>query len=73
MGLLTAKKRNSLPGSDFAGPNRSYPDFDKSHARNALSRVSQYGTPAEKSEVRSAVKNKYPEIGEGSLLRRKKV
>ena len=73
MGLLTAKKRNSLSGKDFAVPGRKYPIEDPNHARNALSRVSQYGTPAEKSEVRSAVNNKYPEIGEGSLLRRKKV
>jgi len=73
MGLLTAKKRNSLPGKDFAVPGRKYPIEDPSHARNALSRVSQYGTPAEKSEVRSAVKSKYPEIGEGNVLRRKKV
>lgn len=38
---LTTKKRNSLPDSSFAGPDRSYPVFDKSHARNALARASE--------------------------------
>jgi len=38
---LTAKKRNALPKSDFAGPDRSYPVNDKSHAANAKARASQ--------------------------------
>lgn len=64
MAKLTSKRRNSLPKSDFAEPGkRKYPIPDKSHARNALARVSQHGTPAEKSKVRSAVHRKYPSIG----------
>src|SRR5699024_11412436 len=35
----------------------------KAHARNALSRVSQHGSPAEKKRVRAAVRRKYPSIG----------
>ncbi len=34
---MTAKTRNALPNSDFAGPNRSFPENDKKHARLALS------------------------------------
>lgn len=41
MGKLNAAKRNKLPASEFAGPDRSYPVNDKSHARNALARASQ--------------------------------
>ena len=51
-----------VPSKDFAGPDRSYPINDASHARNALARVSQHGTPALKSRVRAAVKRKYPGI-----------
>ena len=62
MAKLTAAKRKAIPSKDFAGPGRSYPINDASHARNALARVSQHGTPALKSRVRSAVKRKYPGI-----------
>lgn len=41
MAKLTAKSRNALPGSKFAGPGRSYPINDRSHAANAKSRASQ--------------------------------
>jgi hypothetical protein len=63
MAKLTAKQRNSLPGKSFALPGRRYPIEDKSHARNALSRVSQHGSPEEKARVRAAVKRRYPSIG----------
>ena len=62
-GPLTAARRDALKGSSFALPGRRYPINDANHARNALSRVSQNGTPAEKAEVRAAVKRKYPAIG----------
>jgi|TARA_R100001530_G_scaffold129434_1_gene99768 hypothetical protein len=62
MAKLTAAKRKAIPSKDFAGPDRSYPINDASHARNALARVSQHGTPALKSRVRAAVKRKYPGI-----------
>jgi hypothetical protein len=64
MAKLTAKKRNALKTSSFAEPGkRAYPIQDASHARNALARVSQHGTPAEKAKVRAAVHRKYPSIG----------
>ena len=63
MARLTTKKRKSLPTSSFAGPDRSYPVNDKNHARNALARVSQFGTPALKAKVRAKVHRKFPDIG----------
>ena len=64
MATLTAKKRKSLPKKSFALPaGRKYPINDAAHARNALARVSQYGTPSEKARVRAAVHRKFPGIG----------
>lgn len=64
MAQLTAKRRKSLPDSAFAIPEkRAYPIHDEAHARNALSRVAQHGTPEEKRRVRAAVKRRYPNIG----------
>jgi hypothetical protein len=63
MAKLTTRARKALKTSQFAGPDRSYPIEDAAHARNALARVSQHGTPAEKKRVRGAVKRRYPNIG----------
>lgn len=41
MSKLTTKGRNALPASKFAGPNRSYPVNNPSHAANAKARASQ--------------------------------
>ena len=41
MAKLTAKKRNALPKSAFAGPDRSYPVQDRAHAANAKARAAQ--------------------------------
>jgi len=41
MAKLTTKARNALPDSKFAGPGRSYPVQDASHAANAKARASQ--------------------------------
>lgn len=58
---LTTKARKKLKKGSFAVPDeRKYPIPDKSHAQNALARVSQFGTPEEKAKVRSAVARKYP-------------
>lgn len=66
MAKLTSARRNALPPKSFAEPGkRAYPIPDKSHARNALARVSQHGTPAEKKKVRAAVKRKFPSIKSG--------
>jgi hypothetical protein len=67
MAKLTGGERKKLPTTSFAEPaKRAYPINDRNHARNALSRVAQNGTPAEKAQVRAAVKKKYPDIGSGN-------
>lgn len=63
MAKLSTAARKKLPAKDFAGPGRSYPVNDASHARNALSRVSQFGSSAEKAKVRAKVHAKFPNIG----------
>lgn len=68
MAKLTTKKRKSLPKSDFAVPGKapgsgSYPIPDKAHARNALARVSQFGSPDVKAKVRAKVHAKFSDIG----------
>jgi hypothetical protein len=64
MAKLTSKGRKRMKSSSFAIPSkRKYPINDKAHARNALARVAQHGTPREKAQVRRAVKRKYPSIG----------
>lgn len=60
MAKLTAKTRNAIPTKEFAGPDRSYPIQDASHARNALARASG---KAVEGRVRAAVHHKYPNIG----------
>ena len=64
MAKMTGKQRKALPSSAFAVPGKcKYPMQDKAHARNALARVAQSGTPAQKATVRAAIKRKYPSIG----------
>ena len=41
MAKLTAAARKNIPAEKFAGPDRSYPVPDKSHAANAKARASQ--------------------------------
>jgi hypothetical protein len=62
MAKLTTAARDNLKATAFALRNRRYPIEDANHARNALARVSQYGTPAEQSTVRAKVAAKYPGI-----------
>ena len=62
MGILTTKQRGALPDSAFAIPEeRKYPIHDKNHARAALARVAEFGTPEEKQRVAKAIKDRYPE------------
>jgi hypothetical protein len=63
MAKLTSKARNKIKGSNFALTGRRYPIHDRSHAANALARVSQHGTAAEKATVRRKVRAKYPGMG----------
>lgn len=62
MAKLNAAKRNALPGSDFAGPDRSFPIPDKGHAKAALSRGSEFASSAEDAEIKSAIHRKFPSM-----------
>lgn len=67
MAELTAAARKRLPDSAFAIPeDRAYPIHDREHASNALSRVTQHGTPEEKRRVRAAVDRRYPGLREAA-------
>jgi hypothetical protein len=60
---LTAEDRKKLPKKSFALPGRrKYPIPDKAHARNALARVAQNGTPAEQKKVKAAVNKRFPSL-----------
>lgn len=45
-----------------AGEEGKYPIPDRAHARNALARVAQHGTPAEVAAVKAKVKKAFPDI-----------
>ncbi len=51
MAKLTAKARKAIPTSKFAGPDRSYPIQDRSHAANAKARAAQFASPALKKKI----------------------
>jgi hypothetical protein len=59
---LTTAGRKKIAGKNFAGPDRSYPIEDRSHAANALARSS--GKPIA-GRIRAAVERKYPDMGKG--------
>ncbi len=68
MAKLSYKQRKKLPKKSFVFPGKapgggSYPIPDKAHARNALARVAQHGSPTEKKAVRAKVHRKFPGIG----------
>jgi hypothetical protein len=65
MSKLTTKTRNSLNEESFALPGRRYPIEDANHARNALARVSQFGTEYERTVVKAKVKKRFPKIHVG--------
>ncbi len=64
MSKLTFGARKHIKPTNFALPGGRYPIEDPNHARNALARVSQFGTPSQKAVVRSKVHAKYPGIGQ---------
>ena len=73
MARLTTARRHALPNSEVALPNATgskgkgmYPVDTAARARNALSRVSQFGSPAQKKTVRAKVHSKFPGIGRKS-------
>lgn len=70
MSKLTSGARKALPKKDFALPSKNggkggYPIPDKGHARNALSRASQFASPEQAAKIRAKVRSKYPDIGRG--------
>jgi hypothetical protein len=63
MATLSTKQRNNLRKSQFAIPSqRKYPINDLAHAKNALARVAQSGTPSQKAQVKAAVYKKFPSL-----------
>ena len=73
MAKLTYQKRKRMRDTTFAIPSkRKYPIPDLSHARNALARVAQYGTPAEKAQVRKAVCKKFPSLKSCKIGKKKR-
>ena len=61
--LSSTKERKKLSKKSFALPEkRKYPIPDKAHARNALARVAQHGSPAEQKKVKAAVRKRYPSL-----------
>lgn len=70
MAVLTWKQRQRLRHGSFVFPKKapehgSYPIPDAAHARNALARVAQHGTAAEKAAVRAKVRARFPAVGRG--------
>ena len=65
MARLTSAQRGRLPSREFAGPDRSYPIENRSHAANAKARVADK-SPALKARVDRAVAKKYPGMGKGT-------
>ena len=61
--VLTAAARRHIAKKNFALPGGRYPIEDVGHARAALARVAQHGTPDEQAAVRAAVRSRFPGIG----------
>ena len=81
-GRKTPAPNTKAPAGSYALPHGgpggapAYPIHDREHGSNALARVEQHGTPAEKATVRAKVKAKYPDLpsskGEGDSAAAKK-
>lgn len=76
-GVLSARQKKQISAKNFAIPPRGksekaesghYPIPDISHARNALARVSQFGSSGDQTKVRSKVHTKFPSLGKKSEL-----
>jgi hypothetical protein len=59
---LDTAQRNALPNSSFAGPDRSFPDEDLNHARNAKARAHFAADP---SAIRARVMRDWPQLNNG--------
>lgn len=65
MARLTAKARANIPQKEFAVPSKdggAYPIDTRKRAATALGLVGMHGSPSEKTQVRSAVAKKYPQV-----------
>ncbi len=72
MAKITYQQRKKLPASDFVFPKkRKYHIEDIAHARNALSRISRFGTASQIAKVRAAVYKRYPGLRKRKLQREK--
>lgn len=61
MAKLSTVTRKSLPTTEFALPGqRKDPIPDKSHAKAALTMGMRDESPADKAQIRAAVRKKYP-------------
>lgn len=68
MAKLDAAKRKSFPKKDFAGPGRSYPDEDRSHAIDAKARATQQW---EKGKLSTSEREEIFRKADAKLKRRK--
>jgi hypothetical protein len=78
LSAATNAKRNTKAGrakmapASFALPaQKKYRIDDAAHARNALGRAAQNGTPAEQAQVSRAVAKKYPRINVTGLSKKR--
>jgi hypothetical protein len=62
MAELSAHERDKLSDNDFALPGRRYPIDTEARARDALARISEFGSATERRRVRMLVKHRYPDI-----------
>jgi len=48
---LTQGRRDEMPKSQFAGPNRSYPVNDPVHAKLAKAMAARFASPGERAQI----------------------
>lgn len=68
---LTARGRARIKPSNFALPGKRYPINTILRARNALTRIAQFGTRAEQQTVRRKVHARYPSIEVSGLSKKR--
>jgi hypothetical protein len=67
MSKLSSGQRKALPNSAFAGPNRSYPVNNASHAVAAKSMASRFASPAVKAKVDAKANAKLGETNDSPM------
>lgn len=77
LSAATNAKRNTKSGRAKMAPasfglpaQKKYRIDDQAHARNALARVAQNGSPAEQAQVKAAVARRYPNINVTGLKKK---